>query len=88
MHASPDDAADDEIPFGHLHPNLVAPGSRDTKDLRRLLHPVTIQTDARNRGIVRDEILRDVLVKDGPVAGVVVVDRLDVAPDEVLVLVS
>jgi hypothetical protein len=35
---------------------------------------------------VRDEVLGDVLVEDAPVAGLVLVDRLDVAADQVLVL--
>src|SRR5204863_558282 len=38
--------------------------------------------------MVRYEILRDVLIKHAPVARVVVVDRLDVAPNEVLVLLA
>jgi hypothetical protein len=38
--------------------------------------------------IVRDEILGDVFVEDAPVARLVVVDRLDVAADQVLVLLQ
>ena len=86
VHASPQDVAYDEIALRHLHQDLVASRSCDTKDLRGLLHPVTIQADARNRGIVRYETLRDVLVENAPVAGVVVVDRFDVAPDQIPIL--
>jgi hypothetical protein len=37
---------------------------------------------------MRDEILRDVLVEDAPITCLVVVDRLDVAADQVLVLLG
>jgi hypothetical protein len=66
----------------------VAARGGDTKDLGRLFHPFTIQTDAGERRIVRHEVLRYVVVENAPVARVVVVDRLDVAPDEFLVLLD
>src|SRR6266511_3605448 len=86
--AAAEDLADDEIILGNLHPDLVTPGSRYPEDLCRLLHSLTIQANAGNRRIVRDEILRDVLVKDRPVARLVGVDRLDVAPDQFLVSIG
>jgi hypothetical protein len=88
MHASAHDVADDQIALRHLHPDLVTSRKCDAKDLGRLLHPVTIQADAGSWGVVRYEILRDVLVENAPVARVVVVDRFDVAPDEVLALLG
>ena len=71
-----------------LQPDLVPSWSRDTEDLRRLLHPLTVQADAGDRRIVRDEIVRDVLVKDPPIARLVIVDRPNVAPDQVLGLLG
>ena len=88
MHPTPDDLADNEVALGHLHPDLVTPRCGYTKDLCCLLHSFAIQADARNRRIVRDEILGDVLVEDAPVAGVVVVDRLDIAANEIFVLLG
>jgi hypothetical protein len=39
-------------------------------------------------GIVRHEILRDVFVDNAPVTRLVFVDRLDVLPDQALVVVG
>ena len=53
-----------------------------------LLGPLAVETDARGKRIVRDEILRDVLVKDPRAARLILVNRRDVAPDQVLVLLA
>ena len=74
-----------EVAFGDLQNDLVTPGRRDSKYLGRLLHSFAVQADARNRGVVRDEVLGDVLIEHVPVAGLVVVDRLQIAADQVLV---
>ena len=74
VHATAENLADDEITFRDLHPDLMNPGSGNPKDLRRLLHSLTVEADSGNRRIVRDEVLCDVLVKDAPVARVIVLD--------------
>ena len=79
------DEADHEVAFGDLQNDLVTAGRRDSKYLGRLLHSFAVQADARNRGVVRDEVLGDVLIEHVPVAGLVVVDRLQIAADQVLV---
>jgi hypothetical protein len=69
VHATGHNVADDEIALGDLGPDLVAcPWSRDTKYLCPLLHSLTVEADAGIQEVVRDEVLRDVFVKDGPVA--------------------
>jgi hypothetical protein len=42
VHAATNDATHDEVAFGYLHRDFVASGSRDTKDLSRLLHSLAI----------------------------------------------
>src|SRR4029078_8997941 len=69
-------------------PDLVPAGGCDPKDLGGLLHPFAVQADPGDGWIARHEVLRDELVEDAPVARRVVVDRLDVAPDELLVLLE
>ena len=86
VHADADNVADDEVAFRDLHLDLVPPRSRHAEDLRRLLHPVPVEADTRDRRVVRDEVFGDELVEDAPVARLVVVDRLDVAADQLLVL--
>src|SRR5712691_872405 len=88
VHTTTYDLADNQVALRDLHPDVVTARSCDTKDLCRLFHSLTIQADAGNRRIVRNEILRDVLVEDAPVARLVVVDRLDVAANQVLVLLG
>ena len=85
VHATAENLAHDEITFRDLHPDLMNPGSGNPKDLCRLLHSLTVEADSGNRRIVRDEVLCDVLVKDAPIARLVVIDRLDVAPNQFLV---
>jgi hypothetical protein len=80
------DEADDEVALGDLERNLVRSRRRDAEDLRRLLQPLAVEADAGERRVVRDEVLGDELVDDAPVAAVVVVDGLDVAADQRLVL--
>jgi hypothetical protein len=81
VHASAHDVADDEVALGQLHPDLVAGTRRcDAEDFRPVFHPFTVQADASSQGIMHYDVLRDVAVKDAPVARVVVVDRLDGAP--------
>ena len=86
VHTASDDVADDEVVLGHLKRDLVPAGRREAEDLRGLLHPLAVEAHAGDRRVVRDEVFRDVLVEDAPVARVVVVDRLDVASNQALVL--
>src|SRR4029453_6994331 len=80
------DMARDEVSLRDLNRDLVAAGTRDAKDLRRLLHSLAVKAHAGQRGIVRDEVLGDVVVKDAPIARPVVIDHLNVASDQILVL--
>ena len=88
MHPEADDMANNEVLLCDLHPDLVTPWSRDTKVLCRLFHPFTVQADARKWRVVRDGIFRYVLVKNAPIACLIVVDRLDVTLDQALVFFS
>src|SRR5256885_791756 len=80
MHAAAQDVAHHEIVLRDLHSDLVTARRRDAKDLCCLLDSLAVKADAGDRRIVRDEVLRDVLVEDAPVTRLVVVDRLDIAP--------
>jgi hypothetical protein len=75
----------DEIALGDLHPDLVPAGGRLAEHLGRLLDPVAVRRAARQRRVVDDDVLGDVLVDHAPVVRVVVVDRLDLAADQLLV---
>ena len=88
MDALAHDVADHEIVLGNLHPDLVSPRSSHPKYLCRLLHPIAVQAHPWNRSVVRDEILRDEPIQHAPIARLVGVDRLDIASDQVLVLLS
>jgi hypothetical protein len=79
VHSPTHDVADDQVAPRDLHPDLVAgPRSRGTKALCPLLNSLTVEADVRMQRIVRDEILSDALVKDAPVARLILVDRLQV----------
>ena len=83
--ATTDDVADDQIVLGDLEGNLVPSlRCRETKELGCLFHSLSVEADSRMEGIVRDEVLRYVLVEDAPVARAVLVDCLDIAPDRLL----
>jgi hypothetical protein len=80
------DVAHHEVALGDLHGDLVAARGRSPKDLARLLHPRPIWRHSRKRWAMGHEVLGEVLVQDGPVTGLVGVNRLDVPLNEGLVL--
>ena len=56
--AAAHDMTHDEIVFGDLHPDLVAPRSSDPEDLGGLLHSFTVQRHTRNGRVVRNKVFR------------------------------
>jgi hypothetical protein len=86
VHAFPRDVTDDEVAFRHLQSDLVPSRRRQTEHLSRRFHPVTIERHTWKRRRVRDEILRDELVEDAPVAVGVRIDGFDVSANQRLVL--